>query len=140
MKKTKLEKSLIIDFKAVGISCTLKAYKLAWLLNKILNIQLVKENDFQLESGNENIEICNYLYETPAGYLKLIENKATNHERVGNLFLIPELKQFDFLFLIKESDSFNADEIINKIKTLNEINFITPINYTQIKSKENLLF
>ncbi|NMM49146.1 IPExxxVDY family protein [Marinigracilibium pacificum] len=140
MKKTKLQKSLTIDFKAVGISCTLKPYKLAWLLNKLFNLSLVKENDFMLNIGEENLEICNYLYETPAGFIKLIENKAANHERIGNLFLIPELKQFDFLLLIKESDSFNASEMIAKIKSLDEINFVIPIDYTQIKSKENLLF
>ena len=48
MKKRKLEADFTYDFSLLGIITAVKEYKLAWELNRFLEVDFVKSDDIQL--------------------------------------------------------------------------------------------
>ena len=49
MKKNKLESEFEVDFLLLGLVCNKKEYKLAWYLNELLKINMVKQEDVRIE-------------------------------------------------------------------------------------------
>ena len=102
MKKRKLEAEFDYDFSLVGIISALKEYKLAWLLNSKLEVQLEKTTDIEIEFlKNQSLIISNYIYETEHSSLKLLKNKSVDQFGDNPAFLVPELKRFDYFILIQ---------------------------------------
>lgn len=142
MKKNKLIVEYEYNFDLLGIISPAKGYKLAWLINETLKIKLKKEKDLALEFLNDkNIVISNYLFQTEHSIFRLIKNKSYDSGNEGQLYLLPELKDFDYLIMINGfEDTFNSVEVTDKLKQLNEIQYLQKINISDLKSKENLIF
>ena len=139
MKKNKLIISYEFDFELIGLISPLKEYKMAWLLNQNLKIHLVKMEDIELEFIDNNIFISNFSFETGNSVFRLIKNKNLVGDSL--VYLLPEMKEFDYLIMLEgQGDSFLAEEIINTLKTLSDIQYITHVDVTKLKSKENLIF
>ena len=87
------------DFILVGIACQYKDYRLCHDLNTGLEIQLRRENDYEIFNGKrmENISFSFYRFVTGEDdHYFLLSNKG----RQG--LLIPEQKQIDYFFMVKE--------------------------------------
>lgn len=140
MKKSRLLVEHSFDFVLLALLSDLKEYKLAWLLNHLLDIRLVKENDVRLEFTNEqNLQISNYLFATEHSCLRLLVNRSVGEE--VSRFLVPELKQFDYLLLFEgEGDAFDADEAEKLIKQDPSIQYVNRVEVSALQSKENLIF
>ena len=79
-------------YSLIGIVSTCKEYKLAWILNNILDISLAKEKDEKINLiNNELIYVSHFLYKRKKMYLRLISNKTTKSH------LITSLSNFDYL-------------------------------------------
>ncbi len=142
MKKLKLENEIQYDFSLVGITCTLKEYRLAWKLNNLLDIQLNKEKDIEIEFlKTQNLVICNYLHETENSQIRLLKNKSTNDFSVQSAYLLPELKEFDYFLMIRGfEDTFSMEVLRNRIATIAEVHYSKEFAIENLKSKENLIF
>ncbi len=141
MKKNKLIASVDFDFSLLAIASQLREYKLAWVINRDLDIHLIKQKDeIVCFLGNEKLCISNYLYQTEHSRVRLIRNRS--REDVGaSQFLVPELKQFDFLMLIEGfEDSFVVQEAREIIKSIQGIQMANLIDLDQLKSRDNLIF
>ena len=141
MKKSKLIANVDFDFSLLAISSQLKEYKLAWVINRDLDIHLVKQKDeiFQF-LGSDNLCISHYLYQTEHSSVRLIYNRSREEGATGQ-YLIPELKQFDFLMIIEGfKDSFEVHEVREIIKTINGVQMVNQIEVDQLKSRDNLIF
>ncbi len=141
MKKTRLTADYYYNFTLLGLSSVAKEYKLAWSLNQVLQINLVKQDDIKIEFLNKNIlVISNFLYQSENAIIRFLNNKSFD-QGDESLFLIPELRNFDFLIqIIDDADTFDIKEIIPKISALNVVSFVTEIDTDKLKSKENLIF
>ena len=128
------------DFELLGIICHARDYKLAWELNKRLDIRLIKQDDMMVDLVREGqIVISNYLFESGLIQCRLIRNKSINQSDNKVAFLLPELQNFDFLFIIK--GKLGGDiENITKIKGIPLVNFVSRFEINEIKAKENLIF
>jgi len=142
MKKLKLENDVQYDFTLVGITCTLKEYRLAWKLNKLLEIQLNKEKDIEIEFlKNQNLIISNYLHETENSQIRLLKNKSTDDFTIQSAYLLPELKEFDYFIIIRGfEDTISIDVLKSRIATIVEVHYTKEFVIENLKSKENLIF
>jgi hypothetical protein len=140
VKKNKLIIDYDYDFDLIGLISPLKEYRIAWLMNQGLKIHLVKNEDIELEFIDNNIFISNFNYSTGSSRLRLIRNKTI----VGDnqmIYLLPEMKEFDYLIMISgEGDSFQSDDLVNFLKIMEGVQYVTMVDVSKLKSKENLIF
>ena len=142
MKKRKLEAEFEYNFILFGIISTLKEYKLAWLLNKRLDIQLDKSKDIEIDFvKSQNLIISNYLYETEHSCFRMLKNKSADLLEQNSAFLIPELKRFDYLVLVEGfDDTYSATELKSELSSIQTVQYVQQFNVDELKSKENLVF
>ncbi len=140
MAKTilKLDAEDPFDFILVGIACQHKDYRLCHELNKVLEIELARDADYEIFNGKrmEKLTFSFYRYknEEDDRYF-LISNKG----KPG--VLIPEQKQIDYFLMIKENvKRINEAELLNKLKNVQVILGIFKFDPKQLKSRDNLLF
>tara|TARA_B100001559_G_scaffold23146_1_gene18653 strand:- start:488 stop:904 length:417 start_codon:yes stop_codon:yes gene_type:complete len=118
-------------YSLIGIVSTCKEYKLAWILNNILDISLAKEKDEKINLiNNELIYVSHFLYKRKKMYLRLISNKTTKSH------LITSLSNFDYLVQFSPNlFEFSSFDIINKLKSNNLIQFANFVDTKLIKEK-----
>jgi hypothetical protein len=140
MKKAKLQIEPAFDFELLGIVSPIREYRMAWLVNQELELNLVKADDLELEFLNaEKLEIAQYLLSLPHGFIQLLKNKAINSTQQA-AYLIPELKNLDYFLLVQ--DETEELDLINFVKKLSRnplVQSIVRIDISKLKSKENLL-
>ncbi len=119
------------NYSLIGIVSTCKEYKLAWILNNILDISLAKEKDEKINLiSNDSINISHFLYRRKKMYLRLISNKTTKSH------LIVSLSNFDYLIQFSPNlFEFSSFDIINKLKSNNLIQFANFVDTKLIKEK-----
>jgi hypothetical protein len=140
MKKTKLVIDYEYDFELLGLTSTARGYKLAWELNHILHIQLVKQPDLAVGfKNNEEKYFSFYSFETQLNRLKLFKNKPSEGEP-GKYFLIPEFPHFDFIILAAMKDQYTHPQLLELIKSISSVQFVTYIPLDGLKSKSNFIF
>ncbi len=102
MKKRKLEAEFDYDFSLVGIISAQKEYKLAWLFNRQLDLQLSKAKDIEIEFlKRPKLIISNYLFETEHCSFRLMKNKSMDEFSDNSAYLLPELKRFDYFVIFQ---------------------------------------
>ncbi len=138
---TKLILEYDYDFDLFGLISSVKAYKMAWVINSVLNIDLESKEELVFtfpKSGNMNIGY--FSYETDYSSLRLYKNKSVGFEEVSKPFLVPELKEYDYLFVYEgESDTFTSEEIKERLNEHKLVHYIKPIEVDSLPSKENLI-
>ncbi|ERM83902.1 hypothetical protein P872_01185 [Rhodonellum psychrophilum GCM71 = DSM 17998] len=140
MKKTKLFVEPEFDFELLGFVAPLKDYKMAWVINDSLGINLVKAKDYELEFTNQpQLKISQFILEKEHGFIQLLKNRS--YSDGGNaLFLIPELKIMDYFLLLQDLTSqLNINAYIEQLSTSLFIQNVVKLDLSKIKSKENLL-
>jgi hypothetical protein len=146
---------LSIDYELIAIHTSIEDYRLAYFLNKELNIQLSKNNlNIAIETSEGKSAFNHYFYDDEKKDIQwnLIENKttinSTNKKSAGifenmevNVYLIPEFKKADFLLKIENVDSFfKIKEVTKKIESINHVSMSYLIDKANLKSKNNLIF
>lgn len=146
---------LSIDYELIAIHTSIEDYRLAYFLNKTLNINLSK-NDLKIEiktpegKGTFN----HYFYDDKNTDIQwsLLENKSTIasvktkskslfEETELSVFLLPEFKKADYFLKIENIDSyFKPKEYIHKIESISQIIKSYTVNQNKLKSKHNLIF
>jgi len=140
MKKSKLVIDYEYDFELLGLSSTARGYKLAWEINQALHVQLVKQPDLVVGfKNNEEKYFSFYAYETQINRLKLFKNKPSEGEP-GKYFLIPEFPHFDFIILAAMKDQYTHPQLLELIKSISSVQFVTFIPLEGLKSKSNFIF
>jgi len=139
MKKNKLVIDYEFDFELLGITSAAKGYKLAWDINQLLDIHLVKQPDLVVGfKNNEEKSFSFYAYETLLNRLKLFRNKPEGE--TGKYFLIPEFPHFDFILLMQMEERSVENNLITLIKTVSSIQLASIIPLEGLKSKSNFVF
>ena len=145
------------SYKLIAIHCRIEDYRLAYLLNKHLELKLErKEQDIDFKYLESSYSIFEWDNETEYVLWNLISNICKKEEdslsSTGTLFsasekvlktfhLISEYKKVDYF--IKISDEIqNVDEkmILNKLQAIPQIITSYTVNPLKIKSKDHLIF
>ncbi|MBA4299651.1 hypothetical protein SAMN03080617_01548 [Algoriphagus alkaliphilus] len=140
MKKTKLYIEPTFEFELLGLVSPVKDYKMAWLINRELDIDLVKSDDLQIEFlSSPRLEISQYLLSLPHGFIQLLKNKALNTSQ-QLAYLIPELRNLDYFLLVQDQTQQTSISIfVDQLAKNPFIQSVVRLDISKIKSKENLL-
>ena len=140
MKKAKLQIEPTFDFELLGIVSPIREYRMAWLVNQELELNLVKVDDLELEFLNsEKLEIAQYFLSLPHGFIQLLKNKALNSAQ-QLAYLFPELKILDYFLLVQdETEQLDLSNFMEKLSRNPLVQSIVRIDISKLKSKENLL-
>jgi hypothetical protein len=140
MKKTKLVIDYEFDFDLLGLISSAKGYKLAWDINQVLGIQLVKQPDLVVGfKNNEEKSFSFYGYQTQLKRLKMFKNKPSEPD-TGKYFLIPEFPHYDFIILADMKEQYTQSQLIHSIKSITSIQLAAFIPLEGLKSKSNFIF
>ncbi len=136
-KKQKIVVEPFDDIKIIGICTHLEDYKLAWHINKLLNINLVKYSDiinedeigfsFYLYDGGENcntfnlVEIANadgrwVKFNPPTDYLIVIRNFINDENLMKILDKIKHIESVQFAYLIDVETNNKIDALLEDIE------------------------
>ncbi|HSF55605.1 MAG TPA: IPExxxVDY family protein [Algoriphagus sp.] len=140
MKKTKLLIEPTFDFELIGLVSPVKDYKMAWLINRDLDLDLVRSDDIQIEFlSSLRLEISQYFLSLPHGYIQLLKNKALNTSQ-QLAYLIPELRNLDYFLLIQDqTQQLSITTFVDHLTKNPFIQSVVRLDVSKIKSKENLL-
>ncbi|MQP23851.1 IPExxxVDY family protein [Flavobacterium sp. LMO8] len=143
------------DYELIAIHSSLDDYKLAFMLNKELDIQLSKNNAYvEIAIPEGKSAFSNFTFDDEKNDIiwTLIDNKTTIinskkqptslFEQVDiTVFLLPEFKKADYLIKIENIDyGFDSEPIIEKIQKIKNVTTAYAIDITNLKSKNNLIF
>ena len=146
-----------LQYYLLAIHTVLIDYRLAFFLNKCLNIDLKRmSKDLDISGQNGFYSIFEYEDEDNLLNWNLISNSSfsnTKNEIKGSLLfkdteidlkknkLINELSQVDFFLKIEYNiNSINTTEFVNLINKIPNIISVYKLNLKKIKNKENLNF
>lgn len=138
MSKLVLDLEFDFDFSLFGISSHVANYRLAWGINKLLEIDLERVEDIDLsfeihKTGNFSL----YRFDDEDSYTTF--HLLSNRCETG--YLIPELKQIDFFIQYwgpmakKELSSFK-----DELREIPSVLASMQIDPMELKSRNNLLF
>jgi hypothetical protein len=140
MKKNKLLIDYHFDFQLVGVSSAVRGHKLAWELNQLLGINLVRQPDLIVGFKKDDEKSFSYYsHETPLNRLKLFKNKP-NDSDTGKYFLIPEFPHFDFIILAAMDEHRSEKNFAELIKSSPSVQLAVSIPVEGLKSKSNFIF
>ena len=140
MKRTKLVIDYEYDFELLGLTTFLKGYRLAWELNQILRINLVKQPDLAVGfRKNEEKSFSFYAFQGTHNRLKLFKNKASENEP-GKYFLIPEFPHYDFIILAAMEEQYSKQQLVDLVKSVPDVQLVAGIPLEGLKSKSNFIF
>ena len=148
------------DYKLIAIHCPLEPYRLAFFMNKKLQVNFKRSKfDLNVYSKKSDSQYVRFEFEDKNNtiFWNLIENKnqdvASSKSASYDLFssasisfpkisyLIPELKKVDYFIKIDfEEQEINTGLIIQNIKNSEFITTVYEIDVNKIKSKNNLIF
>ncbi len=155
-----LEEDDAEDFSLLAIHCSEEAYKMGFLLNKYLGLQLERWHvDLDLSSNGLDLMFPIFEFEDKRKYttFHLVANvcssKIATLQSSGGLFddstnektvityLLPEFKNVDFFLKISSEDQ--RDSLKQLVRSINEIPQVISaysIDTETIKTKNNLIF
>ncbi len=119
-----------------GINTTLKGYRFAWNINKLLELHMVREEPLTVvDSGKEKLQF---------GYFSAFEAMQNVHYRLienrsGARYFLPEQPKADYLFTVDHSPLVDAGHIGATLRSIKGVSAIFIIDIKTLKSKQNLL-
>ena len=124
------------EYQIIGISSHLKAYKLIYFMNNVLNYKFKRTDDLIGNYENESISYSSYIFRDDDSRIEycLISNHHPEKK------LIPVLKQIDYFLAIKFlQENKTITELVKKIKNIPRILTAFKIDDKAFKDIEILL-
>ena len=142
MKKQKLISDFNFQFDLIGITTSVKDYKLTWAINKNLQLNLSRQKDHEIRMQNK-LYTFTYFFDEPAPEirLRLFSNKPAGAAGDAKTLLIPEFPHFDYILMREgESQSFSVNSLCKYLKEVAVIEYLATLNSGTIKFKEHFVF
>lgn len=157
-----LHKLLVDDFydasySLLAVHCRLEDYRLAYLFNKYLNLNLKRQpQDLDYKYFAATYPIYEWFDEESFTTWHMVSNVckkeedslqssgslfATNEKVLKTYHLLPELKNVDFLIKITNDDRYLDEKLmLEKIQSIPQVITTYTIDVDQLRSKDNLIF
>ncbi|MCC2547974.1 IPExxxVDY family protein [Hymenobacter sp. BT175] len=142
MKMLTLDVDYDCDFDLFGIVSSSREHQLAWKLNHVLRLRLIKQQDLIYDLLTRGrLVISNYLHATETLTLRLLRNRSVDPSPLKKPFLAPDIKEYDYLIQVSNgSGSLAAEELLQQLTALPEVQYVCQFDPNSLKFKENLLF
>ncbi len=134
LKKRKLKSSIEVNnnYKIIGISTTLPAFKFCWLCNQQLKTSFKRMDDYIVHHKIGSFSYPLYQSIDEDGFLYIIENKPKQ------VPMNSQFKIFDY-FLIHQEYGLSFTQIIEKIDQFPKVVLVKEIEFDEITEKENFM-
>lgn len=128
-----------VDFELIGICSHHSDYRLAWGINKILDLELTKsEEPFVIQSKKGTIvsQHSFHVFIDEVDHMEwyLIKNKSEGK------FLIPEKNQIDYFLILRENVLHDLDELVERIRESNSVMAAYVFEAESIPSADLIIF
>ncbi len=160
MKPSKVIELDTDDYRIIAIHSSRKEdFKVVYSINTILQFFLERQHSdilIETEEGNARFSIFEYEDQDLHVLWKLVSNKAfilpdtdlisplftgRNHAITKQGYLVPELKNVDYLIKIEDADdSLDLSKIIEKLNTVKIFSTAYELKQETIKYRKNLIF
>ncbi len=144
--------SIDSEFSLFGIQTNEPSYKLAYYLNKDVNIEFQRDQDVNIIENKQNIYLSKYIYYDSHNEQDwiLVSNQSKtydgNNSNLGMFndksyilsYLIPEYKMFNYI--LKIDGKLEKKDKISKLNNISIINMVSKLNTSLIKNKNKLIF
>lgn len=137
MKKNRLEIEYSYDFELLGLTTSAKSYKLAWEINRVLQIHLVRKPDLTIQLRSGALTYSVYEHEGPVTTIRLFRNRA-NETESKNL-LVPEYPHGDFILMIQGEEP-GSNRLREELRNIPSIELVAFIPLDALKSKDYFIF
>lgn len=145
-------------FILIGIHCTLEDYRLNYLLNKALDINLRRKlKDIDIEKSEALYPIFEWEDESQLTTWNVVSNScklqtqqlalaseslfSSNETQITVQFLVPEYNHVNYLLKINsEMNAIKERAILSQILNIPQVVTAYIIDADQLKSKDNLIF
>lgn len=139
IRKNKLEIEYSFDFELVGVRTSLKGYKLAWYLNRILHTRLAKQKDLEVHLKKGIAAYDHYAFITPPNALHLFRNRPIDAES-GAPALVPEFPHFDYVLMTQSEEKLTGNRLQEYLREVPSVELAALIPLSALKSKETFIF
>lgn len=141
-----------IEYTLLALHTGVEDYTLAYHLNKVLKMSFKRQKADIAICDVSSVAVFNCENVKDQSNWFLIANKAVlgpqtmeadlfqNEPIKTNAYLIPERKEIDFFIKIEDDHKTCLSDLIRKIKTIPDIVTVYNLDYTGLKSKQNLTF
>jgi hypothetical protein len=125
------------EFLAFGLSCHWKDYRVAWLVNRSMNMDFHRETiEVRMKSGQLE-DFPKFVYRD--------DDRRLNYFLLSNynedFYLFKEYKQYDYFLLVEGYlDIFPSDEFQRKLHAIEGIQFIAAMDTEVFKPIQYTLF
>ncbi|RAJ17739.1 IPExxxVDY family protein [Olleya aquimaris] len=158
VRKLSLDDFLDEEYYAlIGIHCVIEDYRLAFLINKTLDIKLKRKSE---DVTNPSLSTAYSIFEwvdqkqlttyhlvantckVQHDNLKQQSNSLFGEDTAGatNYYLLPEYKKVNYLLKIETEFQHKEKKILNKILKIPQVVTAYSIAADTLKSKDNLIF
>lgn len=154
--KIQINDFISIDYELIAIHSSMEDYRLAYFINKVLQIRLSKnDSNIEIETKEGKSAFSHFIFDDEIHDIvwNLFENKATAVPSEKNatgifdtiditMYMLPEYKKADYILKIENIDStfFPLSEVVQHLSTITQISTAYTINQNKLKSKNNLIF
>ncbi|MBL7846895.1 MAG: IPExxxVDY family protein [Cyclobacteriaceae bacterium] len=139
IRKNKLEIEYSFDFELVGVRTSLKGYKLAWYLNRMLHTRLAKQKDLEVHLKKGTAAYDHYAFITPPNALHLFRNRPIDAES-GAPALVPEFPHFDYVLMTQSEEKLTGNRLQEYLREVPSVELAALIPLSALKSKETFIF
>ncbi len=126
------------DFSLLGLLTDEPDYRLCWLLNQWLDINLEKEEDLNLfhpkRKQEQSFSLFSYYDENTCWTFRVIQNRSAQG------YFLEEIRNIDFLLHLQ--GEINADRLqllMRSISEMGRVRMCVPVDLQKIRSKERLM-
>jgi hypothetical protein len=140
MKKNRLDIEYTYDFELLGLISSAKGYRLAWEINKLLEVRLIKQPDLVIHQKTKvDLSYSYFASGGGANRLKLFRNKPSEMEAVKNL-LVPEFPHLDFILMAEGDEHTEINRLQELLNNIPSIELVAFLPLAALKSKDNFIF
>lgn len=137
VKKHKLALAIEEDFCLLGVVTDEPDYKLCWLINQTLDMNLEKQEDLRLyhRKLNEEQVFSWFSFQDPDSLItyRVVRNRSENG------YFLDEMKNIDYLIHIQgEIHTRRISEFMLSVGSLEPVRMCVPSDLSRIKNKERL--
>lgn len=138
LDSNEMHESFFRDTVLIGIVCAYPSYRFCALMNSCFDLRLARdgESDVCVKSQNNSNYFALYRYHAP-----MTSNEFSLYElKREKQFLLPELKQLDYLFMMKgPTAEDDADKYTEALRTIPDIQLAQLIDMERLKNVDYLM-
>lgn len=145
MLKLKLDQDRLVEefFESshlIGMMAPAKDYQLCWQINNSVGVSFRVNNGLEIRLSQQKKNFYFTVFEYTEPTTSVSHFIYNNHSKAA--FLLPELKNIDFLWLIR-GDYYQDKEVkalVDQLRGVETIQLVTVLNIAEIKNRKNLIF